>query len=109
MKPARLLSEAERDIRRAVNRYEERRRGLGERFLDELTRTFEQIAENPLIGIRDGGLLQFKRVRKFPYLVVFAEVENEIVFLAVHHHARDNAYWYDRLLTDFGSGDIVPQ
>jgi toxin ParE1/3/4 len=97
MKPTRLIREVLKDIRFAANRYERERPGLGERFLSALARALKLISENPDCGVRFDQSMQLKRVRRFPYRVVFLNQPLEVVVIAVHHDSKDHTYWDDRI------------
>ena len=69
--------------------YESKSIGLGERFLDNLDLYFDRIQNFP-------EHYQIKRkpyreafVKKFPFVIVFEILENEIVIYAVFHSSRN--------------------
>ena len=94
----RLVAEPRADLEVAAtfDWYENEETGLGQEFLDELRAAYDRIADGPLAyqDIRSGirrGLL-----RRFPYAVYFAVVDEVVVVLAVLHIARDPAEWQRR-------------
>lgn len=102
MKRLRLESEATEELRAAVQWYEGRRPGLGGEFLAEVHQVLRTIQEHPAMGTPPQGVperLGARRVpvRRFPYSVVFLELESQIRVLAIAHHRRRPGYWRGRL------------
>jgi plasmid stabilization system protein ParE len=86
------------DITAAIDWYEGRSTGLGERFRCAVDARFDDILASPeLFGRAFDDLdIRFVRVRKFPYLV-FYRVGAEIVdVLGVFHSASDPTKWRRR-------------
>ena len=88
MKPLRVESAAEEELRVAVAWYENRRPGLGARFFAEVGRVLELILRNPGVG----GLVPRVRakcgtrrvpLRRFPYFVIYRERVSEIQLIAL--------------------------
>ncbi|MFC1707118.1 type II toxin-antitoxin system RelE/ParE family toxin [Planctomycetota bacterium] len=98
--PVRLSEEAEADLRAAMEWYDERQPGLGERFLDAVKAALQMVAANPAIGSRPPGVedRDAKRVlvRRFPYAVVYYLTDQEIRVVAVAHGRRRPGYWRGR-------------
>ena len=94
----RLVAEprAELDVAAAYQWYESERAGLGVQFLNQLSVTYDRIAEDPRryqdleSGIRRALL------RRFPYAVYFAVESDLVVVLAVLHVSRTPAEWQRR-------------
>lgn len=88
--------QARREFDEAADWYEQRRAGLGARFVAAVERVLDQAEGNPgryaevLEGVREGI------VQGFPYCVYFREEGEEIVVLAVFHASRDPAVWQSR-------------
>jgi hypothetical protein len=81
--------------------YEERVRGLGDRFLTEAEGAFARIDRTPLTGppwkhsrLPDGVRRMF--LRSFPYSAVYV-LEPRLVVVAVAHLRRRHGYWTARL------------
>ena len=88
--------EAERDLEDAATWYAEERPGLGQEFLDEAVRAFEQIAEEPRLYPFVHRTTRRALIRRFPF-AVFYRVEPEfIVVVAVMHGSRDPQHWKQR-------------
>ena len=80
----------------AADWYEQRRAGLGTRFVAAVERVLDHAAVNPgryakvLEGEHEG------LVRGFPYCIYFREEGEQIVVLAVFHASRNPAIWQSR-------------
>ncbi len=98
----RVLFEAELEGTEAALRYEDERAGLGGEFLAELDAAMESIAAHPLHHPRYEAIADehsFRRVvlKRFPYVVVFSIVGDEILIVAVAHASRRPGYWQHRV------------
>lgn len=86
----------------AVAWYNSQQPGLARRFLDEIDAVLPRISDNPgscsLLPDRPPDL-ELRRVLldRFPYALVFVELEREIRIVAVAHTKRRPGYWFDRL------------
>ena len=100
-KPIRTEPEANEELLEAVRWYEQRRPGLGLEFLAAIGAAVELIQRHPggsrVPGVKDEVPARRLVLRRFPYAVVFLELEAEIRILAFAHHRRRPAYWRDRL------------
>jgi plasmid stabilization system protein ParE len=98
-----LVPEAKAEANEAVRWYEDRREGLGDRFLTALYAAFDDLAADPrrmsLLETDElsGREIRRARVAKFPYIVIFEVAESEIRVVAVAHTSRRPDYWIDRL------------
>ena len=85
------------DARAAMRWYARRSPGVALRFMNELDRAIEQIDVAPgrwpvyLHGTR------VYRLRRFPYLIVYHELDAAIQVVAVAHDKRRPGYWRRRL------------
>lgn len=87
---------ARREFDEAVLWYEERRPGLGARFVSEIDAAVRLAAENPQrfpIMHRD---VRCVRARRFPYSVFFRVESRRIVVVSVFHARRDPSVWQQR-------------
>ena len=89
---------AEAEHLESVAWYETRQPGLGAQYLAEFERTLEQIRQDPhrfpIVGPPD---VRRASVRRFPFTVLFREVEGQVDILAVAHQRRRPAYWTGRI------------
>lgn len=89
--------EAEVDLLTVHGWYEWQRSGLGEEFADAVETILGRIETMPelyaiaLENVRRGKL------RKFPYLIYYRVLSNQIEVLAVLHSSRDSAVWQNRI------------
>lgn len=102
MKPVRFEVQAKREFVEAVAWYEANQPGLADRFLDELERQLTKIRQHPLSFpiLRDVPReLEVRRalLKRFPYGLMFVDLETEIQILALAHNRRQPGYWLNRL------------
>jgi hypothetical protein len=99
---AELLREALDEMTEAAAWYEERREGLGERFLDIVQSTLRRIDDAPLTGAPwRQGKSRSVAVRRypvpgFPFVVVYV-TEPALVVIAIAHTRRRAGYWRSRI------------
>lgn len=91
-----LRAEAQADVESAARWHEDRRRGLGGRFLDEVLRIIGLIAENPGRYPCVHGDVHRAVSRRFPFGVFYLVENDAIVVVAVMHASRDPARWKER-------------
>ena len=96
-----VRSEAGEDVTEAAAWYDTRREGLGNELVEEVLRTFDALAINPLINSRRHPRknIRWRYPDRFPYRVIYEvlEEENTVVVAAVLHAARDNRHWRRRI------------
>jgi toxin ParE1/3/4 len=97
-----LLREAAEEMTAASAFYEERREGLGDRFLDVVRATILRVGQAPLASalFRVPGLAAIVRRRPvpgFPFFIIYT-TEPAIVVVAVAHMRRKPSYWRARLV-----------
>lgn len=89
--------EAEAEVDAAFYWYEEKRQGLGARFLDELDRAMRGVAEapekSPLIARRTHRAF----LRGFPYIAFYVIDANRVIVTGIFHGHRDPIVWSDRV------------
>lgn len=97
MKPVAELLAATAELEQAVAWYEERELGLGERLYVAFQEARLFIRRNPQAGSPfDHGTRKW-RVRKFPYKIIYCDLPDEIVIVAVANDSRRPGYWHHRL------------
>jgi toxin ParE1/3/4 len=92
----RYLPLAREELNETAAYYEASVPGLGEAFLDDVHRAIEIVLENPRIGAPVGKRLRKSILRRFPFSIVYAARDEEIVVVAVSHHRRRPGYWRGR-------------
>jgi toxin ParE1/3/4 len=96
---AEMLREAAEEMTAASEYYEERRTGMGERFINRVQLAVARIEAMPRIGAPSSARhpeIRRHAVGEFPYYVVYA-TEPVITVIAVMHMKRRPGYWMDRL------------
>lgn len=101
-KPLRLDDEAAEELDEAATWYEARRPELGIELIHAVRQAFRRIAEAPQAWPLARDVPPHLRVRKlllqrFPYAIVFVEVDEEIRVIAIAHGSRQPGYWRARL------------
>ena len=97
-----LLPEANAELHEAAHWYDERRLGLGTKFLEVVTEVLESIEQNPERYTRIETLDASRDVRRvvlkrFPYLVICEHRDGDVIVVAVMHAGRRPNFWIDRL------------
>jgi len=101
MKPIIIDQLAEKELRDAMQWYEDRRGWLGGELRQEVEATMERIAAPPSRLSTDKQTeYRFARVRRFPYLIDFLEFKEQIWIAAVSHARRKLDYWRGRTHPD---------
>ena len=101
-KDVRLDDLAEDELSDAVAWYERARQGLGAELWDVVWGVLNRIQDAPELGTLVSGVDSELGVRRmlvwrFPFTVVYCELEREIRVLAIAHAKRRPLYWKKRL------------
>lgn len=97
-----LLDEAKEELGESAHRYEEKRSGLGDEFVDAVERALTVIEKRPRQFTRLSVSNPEREIRRcvlkrFPYLIIFEILSEEILVVAIAHGKRKPNYWKDRL------------
>ena len=92
----RYLPLAREELNEAAAFYEAAVPGLGEAFLDDVERAIQAVLESPRIGASVGRRFRKTILRRFPFSIVYADRDEEIVIVAVAHQRRRPGYWRGR-------------
>ena len=97
MKRVVFHSGAELDLLSAASHYEYQRKGLGREFRQEVETAVARVRENPreFPSHTEPGTRKCL-VRRFPYTIFFAELEDSVWVVAIAHHKRRPGYWSRR-------------
>lgn len=89
------------DISAAIDWYEGRSVGLGERFRSAVDARFDDIIASPEMFPRafDDADYRFARIPKFPYLVLFRVRPNAVHVVGLFHSATDPKKWRLRAIS----------
>lgn len=93
----RLLPQAEAEVTAAFDWYQEQHWGLGYDFLTALSGALERLARLPELHERVALRTRKALLRRFPYMILFAIENDEILVTAVFHSRRNPAKWADRV------------
>ena len=87
------------EIREVIPFYARERRSLGVDFIEELHRSLILLLDNPRLGQRVSETLRQMRLRKFPYVLIYAiDDENDLIQISVVcHQRRQPGYWRNRV------------
>lgn len=102
MKSWRIHDEAFTEIDATLIWYEAQREGLAAEFVVDLRATLRELRNAPTLSMADRSAppearVRRRRLRRFPFVVVFAESATEYVVIAVMHRRRRPGYWSSRL------------
>ena len=93
----RFLEVAQRELDEAIAYYNSQVPGLGDAYLVESVATIERIRRFPVAWQPLGKQVRRCRLRRFPYGLIYAVDEGNILIVAVAHTHRRPGYWRDRL------------
>jgi plasmid stabilization system protein ParE len=81
----------------AIDWYRQRSPRAAQRFLDEIDRLVNRIADHPtqFPSYEAGTRRAF--LRRFPYFLVFREIQGETQIVAIAHGRRRPGYWKKRV------------
>jgi plasmid stabilization system protein ParE len=96
MKRVIVEDEARDEVREACAWYEGRRAGLSLDLIDEVDATLRAVSERPGSFPVVGRGARRALVRRFPYLVLFVELDDQVVVIGVFHTARQPSSWMRR-------------
>jgi toxin ParE1/3/4 len=92
-----LHADAEVELREALDYYERQRAGLGGEFRREFEAALQRVRENPqAYAAEDDSGVRHCPLRRFPYTLVYVEMDDRIWVAAVAHQRRRPRYWARR-------------
>lgn len=100
MKPVTYLPAVHQELSEAVDHYERRQRGLGEQFFESYLKAIDTLREIPHTGFPSAAGTRSLRIRHFPFGIVFKELEDRVLVIALYHFSRRPDYWHDRLSSE---------
>lgn len=78
-----LSPNAEADLLETALWYESQQIGLGEKFAQKIESYFFRIQNNPLLFPLKKGNLREAYIQKFPYVIIYQIIENNIIVFTV--------------------------
>lgn len=99
MKPVIIHRQAKAELDEAIAFYEQEKPGLGLELQSAVERAIGTIQERPQLG-SPYKASEFRPyvVRRFPYIIFYAELEEAVWVVAVAHGKRRPDYWRRRRL-----------
>lgn len=97
-----LHPEARAELRSAALWYDERRPGLGDEFISQISASLDRVRDAPESypawpGTRGAGsVIRKATIQRFPYVIAFERHEQHVLVLAVAHASRRPLYWLTR-------------
>lgn len=84
-----LKSRAENDLAEGIEWYESSSKGLGLKFLNWVEKYLKNIQTNPLQYPIKRKQYREAFIKKFPYIIIYEIIENEIVIFAIFNTYRN--------------------
>lgn len=84
-----VKDEANLEIIEAYLYYEEKRRGLGEEFLEHLDSYFDRITTNPKHFPQKRKPYREAFIKRFPFLIVYEVIKNKVIVYSVFNTWQD--------------------
>ena len=97
MKKIIIHEEAEKELWYAVEYYEDKAKGLGLDFEQEIQKALALIQENPEISTESEYGVRRYLLQRFPYFIYYDEYEEYIWIIAFAHTSRKPFYWEKRI------------
>jgi toxin ParE2 len=91
-----FLGPARQELRDAVRYYNVRRTRLGEEFRDDVWETIQRIKKFPESWHPLSASIRRCQMNRFPYGLIYAASQKEILIIAVAHLHRAPEYWRSR-------------
>lgn len=95
-----VLPEALAELNASIAFYEEQEPGLGASFFASIVTAIELAAENPKLGPSlppPATEIRKYVVKRFPFIVLVADVEGVTKVVGITHARRRPGYWLDRI------------
>ena len=97
MKPVTLHEATEAELAEAMRYYEQQRTGLGGEFRREFEAALARVRQNPkTCAVEDESGVRYCPLHRFPYTLVYVELDDRIWIAAVAHQHRRPRYWARR-------------
>jgi len=98
--PYRLHEQAYKEYIEAFGWYEQRKEGLGDKFMDSVEKRLQQISKHPeYYGKKQNSNFREVKVENFPYMIVYEFLKQKglIHIAAIYHSKRNPGRKYRRL------------
>lgn len=84
------------DIKDAVDYYNWKHSGLGDRFFEKLYLKIEKIISNPEVYEIRYQNIRFAKIDNFPFVIQFINQPDAIVVISILHTSRNPQLWKER-------------
>ena len=91
-----ILPRAKFDLSEISIWYEDIQKGLGKRFLKNVNLEMKIVKNNPILFQIRYDKTRVLLIKKFPYLIHYEIIENDIIVKAVIHTSRDTKNWKNK-------------
>lgn len=91
-----FLLPARHELNEAIRYYNAQRVRLGDEFRDEVWETVQRISSFPLAWHPLGGTIRRCQMQRFPYGLIYAPADSEIIVIAVAHLHQAPNFWRSR-------------
>ena len=91
--PVVLRPKAEQDLFSARDWYDRQRAGLGDEFAAQVSATLDRLAAMPESFAVKWQDVRSCRLRRFPYVIYYRALADQVEVLAVLHGSRDPSAW----------------
>ena len=98
MKPPITDPEADAELDKAIDYYEQQQAGLGGELRSEVNRVIGEICKNPFLGAPyQRTKARHFPIQRFPFVIYYMELTEAIWIIAIAHGKRRPGYWKKRL------------
>jgi len=91
-----FLEEAKDELDQAIEYYDLQSPGLGQQFLQEILNTLDRVASFPQAWHPLSENTRRCQTVRFPYGLIYAVLENEILIISVSNLHREPNHWKNR-------------
>ena len=93
----RFHPQAKREFNQAIDYYQDCRKGLGKAFAKEVHKTIDRILEYPEAWTQLSPNTRRCLTNRFPFGIIYQNLENECLIIAVAQLNRKPDYWTERI------------
>jgi len=92
-----LLPPADIELQDAIDFYNDQMTGLGDRFYEGFLETIHYVEDVPDLWRKVGENTRRANIKRFPYLVLYVQDQNNILVTCIAHQHRDPPYYRSRI------------
>ena len=91
-----LIPPADKELKEAIDYYNDQLTGLGEQFYTSFIDTTGYISQVPDAWRKIGTNTRRINIKRFPYLILYVIDEHEILITCIAHQHRNPTYYMER-------------